>query len=154
MQAAAWAPPADAESQVLQIARWFTVWTEVERRIFWSQMLERVSPAAELASAFGSIGLGGAWNTLAHQAAIPQPAGLAAQASWVWTWFDSFPERAKNQLVNTLEEIGPASTYEFYKCFSAARKEQTEQPPWEVPRGRGYPHHASAGSSAGGGMEF
>lgn len=23
--------------------------------------------------------------------------------------FDSFPERAKNQLVNTLEEIGPAS---------------------------------------------
>lgn len=30
MQAAAWAPPADAESQVLQIARWFTVWTEVE----------------------------------------------------------------------------------------------------------------------------
>lgn len=58
-----------------------------QRRIFWSQMLERVSPAAELASAFGSIGLGGAWNTLAHQAAIPQPAGLAAQASWVWTWY-------------------------------------------------------------------
>ena len=25
--------------------------------------------------------------------------------------FDSFPERAKNQLVNTLEEIGPASEY-------------------------------------------
>ena len=147
-----------------------------KRRIFFSQMLERVGPAAELAAAFGGIGFGAHVPT--QHAGIPQPAELAQQLPWAWAWyvlnhrrscidapvldarvgalhlrsrrpdmpycnvsvyrsfprrpfpiphsdspafslartfrrhirFESWPDRAKNQLVNTLEEIGPAST--------------------------------------------
>jgi len=167
LQATLWIPPPDAENQVLQIARWFTGWTEVERRIFFSQMLERVGPAAELAAAFGGIGFGAAQLPTQHPG-MPQPSGLAVQLPWIWTWFESWPDRAKNQLVNTLEEIGPASTYEFYECFTAAEKEkahalsislgqlQKDTPPWghEYSSSRGAPAAGSGGGNVGGGMEY
>jgi hypothetical protein len=73
----------------------------VQRRMFFSQMLERVSPAAELAAAFGGITVGVSSHLPPYPPNTPPPTGLAQQAPWIWAWFECWPDPAKNQLVNT-----------------------------------------------------
>jgi len=110
------------QTEKMWMTEWFQAWSHEQRRIFFGEMLSRVSPTDELSDLFSGIGVATpAGLQVRPEAADTQPAQLYI----IWEWFKAWGPEQKNIIVNVCEGIDQAATYEFYDCFTAAEKERS-----------------------------